>query len=369
MAKIGKSLQDLAIEIERRANAKRDMIAPISKLSVEVEGKDKDRHPVLAIHNGQIQTFPINSIANGQLAEYVGIPKTYYDRMATEAPELLAMSVNRWFKDHTDERRLVRLLDAKNRALLSDKYRSLENEDLAEAVLPVLLDLNLLILSCEITDRRLYIKAVDTSIERDIPTGKHMGDGGHTIFDTVSPGIVVSNSEVGSGRLSVETSIFTRACTNLALFGASFKKHHLGGRAEMSDEVYSLLTDDTKKATDAAVWKQVRDVVRGAFEAARFEASIKKLVTATEAKIEPTAVVEVVERVGRKFSLTEGERKGVLARLIEGGNLSLYGLHAAVTRHSADVEDYDRATEFERLGGEIIDLPASAVRELITVQA
>jgi hypothetical protein len=361
MAKIGRNLQQLAAEIERRANSKRDLVVPIGKLSVEVE----DNVPVIAVHNGKVETFPISTVAGGQLAEYVGIPKQYFDRMTTDAPELLASNVNRWFRDHRNERRMIRLLDAKNRAFLSDKYRSLEHEDLAEAILPVLLDLNLLILSCEITDRRLYIKAVDTSITRDVPTGKSMGDGEHNIFDTVSPGIVVSNSETGQGRLSVETSIFTRACTNLALFGASFKKAHLGGRADMTDDVYELLTDDTKRKTDAAVWGQVRDVVRGAFEAARFEASVRKLASATQAKIEAPAVVEVVERVGRKFSLNEGERKGVLARLIEGGTLNLYGLHAAITRHSADVEEYDRATELERIGGDIIDLPASSVKELL----
>jgi len=79
-------------------------------------------------------------------------------------------------------------------------------------------------------------------------------------------------------------------------------------------------------------------------------------VEATDVRIQSADVVEVVERVGRKFQLGEGERKGVLTRLIEGGDLTKYGLHAAVTRHSADVEDYDRATELEKLGGDIIDL-------------
>ena len=208
-------------------------------------------------------------------------------------------------------------------------------------------------------------KCVDQSIHQDIPTGKHLGDGGHHFFDTVSPGIVVSNSETGSGRLSVETLIYTKACTNLALFGASFKKHHLGGRADMSDDVYALLSDDTRKATDVAVWKQVQDVVRGAFDAARFQASVQKLGQAAEIKIPAANVIEVVERVGRRFTLNEGTRKGILNRLIEGGDLSLYGLHSAVTRHSADVEDYDDATALERAGGDIIDLPASAVREII----
>jgi hypothetical protein len=361
MAKAGRTLTELAAEIERRADAKRDLIAPVSKLSMEVVNDTA----VLAVHNGTAQTFPVNGIAAGQIAEFTGVPKAYYDRMANEAPELLAHSVNRWFSDRAMERRNVRLLDGTNRAFLSDKYRTLENEDLADAALPVLLEMGLLILSCEITDRRLYIKAVSKDIERDVPTGKRMGDGGHTIFDTVAPGIVISNSEVGAGRLLVETAIHTRACTNLALFGASFKKAHLGGRADMSDEVYELLSDDTRKATDAAVWKQVRDVVRGAFDAARFEAQCRKLGDATKARIEPDQAVQVVERVGRRFMLNEGERKGVLARLIEGADLSLYGLHSAITRHSADVVEYDRATELERLGGEIIDMPVNDARALI----
>src|SRR6266705_1117778 len=321
MAKMGKSLTELAAEIERRAQSKRDLIAPVSKLSMEVV----DNEAVLAVSNGNVDTYALNSIAAGQLSEYVGIPKAYFDRMRDTAPELLASSVNRWFKDKTDDRRMVRVLDGKNRAFLSNAYRTLENEDLGEAILPVLLDLNLMFLSCEITDRRLYIKAVDASIERDVPTGRLMGDGTHQFFDTVSPGITISNSETGCGRLSVETTIYTKACTNLAMIGTSFKKAHLGARADISDDVYAMLTDQTKRATDAAVWGQVRDVVRGAFEAARFQAQVDKLVKSTEVKLPAADVVEVIERVGRRFSLNEGERKGVLTRLIEGGNLSLYG--------------------------------------------
>jgi hypothetical protein len=70
-------------------------------------------------------------------------------------------------------------------------------------------------------------------------------------------------------------------------------------------------------------------------------------------------VTKIVEIVGKKLTLTEGERKGVLSRLIEGGDLTRYGLHAAITRASADVEDYDRASDLERIGGNVITLPRS----------
>lgn len=361
--KAGLSLTELAHEIERRAAAKADFIAPTGKMEMVAAGPKTQ----LVLQNGDARAFDVNAIAHQQIAEYAGIPKPYYDRMLADDPSLLARNVNRWVHDEQkkDEKRLVRTIDGSVRALLSNKYRPLENEDLAEAVLPVLMDLDLMIISSQITDRRFYIKAVDRRIEKDIPTGKKMGDGGHTIFDTVSPGIVIANSEVGHGALSIETSIWTKACTNLATMGTTLRKYHTGTRAVLSDEVYALLSDSTKKATDAATWGQVRDLVKAAFDEARFTDLSKKLAVASEDKIETAEVVEVVERFGRKFNVNEGERKGILARLIEGGDFTRYGLHSAVTRHSADVEDYDRATEFERMGGQIIELPKSQWQEVL----
>jgi len=49
----------------------------------------------------------------------------------------------------------------------------------------------------------------------------------------------------------------------------------------------------------------------------------------------------------------------VLQHLVESHDLTRYGLHAAITRASTDVEDYDRATELERLGGRVIALRPS----------
>lgn len=359
--KTGKSLTELAQEIERRAAAKKDFIAPAARLEMQVV----DKTPVLALENAVVTQFGINQVAHSQLAEYAGIPLAYYKRMAAEAPELLARNVNRWLEDHAEdkERRMVRTLDNTVRAVLSDKYRALENEDLAEAILPVLMERNLLIMSCEITDTRLYIKAVDKSIEQNVPTGRKMGDGTHTIFDCCSPAISISNSEVGMGALSIETGVYTRACTNLALFGAAMRKYHVGGRAELSDDVYALLTDKTKALSNAAIWSQTRDLVGAAFDEAKFAALTKKLGEASQDKIERN-VDEVIEVVGKRFSLNQGERGGVLRSLIEGADLSRYGMHAAITHFSQQVEDYDRATELERIGAKIIELPRSQWAEM-----
>ncbi len=358
--KTGLSLSQLAKEIERRRNAKEDFVAPASKLVMAV-GRDNKQPELKQLDAKKTRSFPINKIAHEQISDYMGIPMPYYRKMLDASPELLAQNVNRWLVDKAEakDRRTVRTLDGSVRALLSAAYRPLENEDLAEAVLPVLLERDLLIMSCDITDSRLYIKAVDKKLERDVPTGKHMGDGGHTIFDTVCPMITVSNSEVGRGSLLIESGIFTRACTNLALFGgAPLRKFHTGARADMSEEVFALLTDKTRKLTDAAVWAQTRDLVAAAFDEAKVQSLIDKLTQAADDTLPKKAdVVEVIERVGKRFGLADGERKGVLDCLIRDGNLSRYGVHSAITRFSADVGDYDRATELERIGGRVIELP------------
>jgi hypothetical protein len=352
--KTGLSLTELAREIERRQTAKRDFIAPIGRLAMSVDQEKKV--PVLALQGSG--NFEINDVAHGQIAEFADIPMKYYRRMATQDPSLLARNVNRWLIDKNQDQRMVRTLDGKVRAVLSDKYRALENEELAEAILPVLLEQDLIIMSSQITETRLYIKAVDRRILKDVPTGRKLGDGSHVFFDTVSPAITISNSEVGHGALSIETGVYTKVCTNLAMIGTNMRKYHTGARADVSDEVFQLLSDGTKKLTDAAVWGQVRDIVTAAFDKDRFSEVCKKLSDATEDKIEGD-IPEIIEVVGKRMSINDTERKGILSRLIEGGDLTRYGLHSAITRHSADIVDYDRATELERMGGKVIELPKS----------
>jgi hypothetical protein len=347
--KNGRSITDLAAEIERQANSKRDLVAPAKRI-VMTDGD------LLVVGN---HGFGINEIAHDQLATFTNIPRPYYDRMRTEAPALLAGNVNTWLH-RSEDKRLVRTLDGNVRALLSDKYRPLEHFDLAQAVLPVLADQQLEIISCEITERRLYLKAVDQRINADIPRGGRMGDGSHTIFDTCVPAIIISNSEVGFGQLSVETGVWTRACTNLAVFATDgMKKRHVGARHELTnDTIAELLSDETKMATDRAIWLQVRDVVKGAFDEARFAARIERIKGTVENKIEADPI-KVVDFTAKRFGFTEAEKGNVLRHLIEGAALSQYGLSNAITRAAEDVGSYDRAYELERAGGNVIDLHPS----------
>lgn len=96
--------------------------------------------------------------------------------------------------------------------------------------------------------------------------------------------------------------------------------------------------------------------MQGAFDELRFAQATQKLASMAEQKIEGDPV-KVVELTAKHFTLNDGERNSVLKHLIEGGDLTRYGLFNAITRTAQDLPDYDRASEFERMGGKVVELP------------
>ncbi len=351
--KTGKTMAELAAEVLRQAKTKKDYVANTNV--IEMVARDE---PQMYVPN--TGEFGINDIAHNQIAEYIKVDRRYYDRMRKQAPELLARNVNHWLR--TDpEPRMLRTLDNRLRAVLSPSYNTLDNYDFVAAVMPVLEQRQLRIMSCELTDSRLYLKAVDERLFADVPVGRKMGDGSHVIFETIAPAIILSNSEVGFGRLVVETGTYTKACTNLCLWASGgMKRTHLGTRNRLTEgydvaDLEKIMSQETKRKTMEALWAQVRDVIAAAFDEKVIRARSAKLVEAGEAKIggDPSAVIEVV---ADRFGFNDTEKASVFRNLIEGGSLTKYGLHAAITRASQSVESYDRATELEYIGGRVIDL-------------
>jgi hypothetical protein len=350
--KQGLDIVALAQEIQRQQAAKQDIVASTSVMRVE----ESDQGLRLKV-NGDYD-FGINDLARKQMAEHFGVPAKYAEKMQAEAPGLFAQNMNAWIeRAPSDQKRLVRTMDGSARAFLSNAYRPLDYAELAEAVLPPLMDLGVQIISSQITETRMYIKAVDERIKYDVPAGRAIGDGSHVFFRTNCPAIVISNSEVGMGGLSVETSILDKMCTNLAILGTSIRKTHLGARLSVGDDLAALLTDKTRKLSDAALWSQVQDVVRAAFDEARFKSLVEEKIVGMTKQPITGPVVEVVEFGCKKLGITnEGERASVLENLIKGSDLTRFGFYNAITRTAEDITSYDRATDFERLGSKVIEL-------------
>ena len=355
--KQGMSIQELAQEIARIDSAKKDIVVPTDRMWASVdqnEERNPDREirieiPVQetkreAFHNGVMESFGINQIGHGQIANKLEIPKKYYDRMRVDAPELLATNINCWMKQEP-KRRLVRTLDGDVRAFLSDRYGLyLDNALLLTSAMPTLMKYEeMSFRSLMLTDKRLYLQCVYPKIQGKLKVG-----------DMVQAGLVLSNSEVGCGEFMCERLIFVLSCLNGCVRGKSLGRRHVS--RILGDDPEDFYKDDTIKSEIETFKLMVRDTVENAFDEAEFLKDVKLIDEISDNKIEGK-IDKTVEEISKATGIHETEKDEILKRLIEGGDLSQWGMSQSITNLANDVEVYDRAVELQRIGGDVIDMP------------
>lgn len=350
--KAGKTLQELAAELERQQLAKKDLIVSTGVLSMD--SRDDGRIALNVMGGQMIQHYDVGEIAHRQIGQFLKIPATYYDRMRREYPQLLTLNANGWFAKMPQAKRMLRTLDGTARALLSDRYRRIDNFEVASAVLPIISRMEGAgVESCELTDSRMYLKVVNPRVTAEIKKG-----------DIVQAGVLISNSEVGMGSVTVSPLIYRLVCSNgMIAEDGKLRKYHVG-RANESREDFSIYRNETIEADDKAFLMKLEDSVKAAVDQARFAAIVDKLRESTEATFQPQQVQQVVELASKEYGFTDSESSGILGHLAAGGDLSLYGLANAVTRQAQDVASYDRSTELEATGYRIITMAPSLWRNL-----
>ena len=85
------------------------------------------------------EAFKVNDVALNQIATKIGLSKRYLDKMMDGHKSILQDNINYWFR-MTPKQQMIRTIDGTARAFLSDKYKRVDNDDIAKAVLPILLD-------------------------------------------------------------------------------------------------------------------------------------------------------------------------------------------------------------------------------------
>lgn len=349
------SLSELAGAIEGNSRVIEDFVAPTQALQMQPDAR-------LAIGtNANIR--PLLETGHQQLGTLLAIPAAYYERCRTSDPTLLASNVNHWLgQREIKERRMVRTLNGNIRAVLSDSYRRIDNHEVATVVLDILRRVpGLRIASCAITESRMYIKAVSTAVEAKVKGSKR------GVGDVVQAGVVCTNSEIGLGSLGVHGFAEFLWCTNgMVRSKDGLRITHLGRKVDASIE--GLLSDGTKRLEDEAVLSKVRDVINGAFNPTAFQRFMDSLGNATQEPITAPDIPAVVEALGSSttLALNQTERNSVLRHLIEGGDLSKYGLVNAVTRTGQDADSYDRATELEAAGFKLLEMPGRDWQRLMS---
>lgn len=355
--KEGRTLMEMAQELERQRAAKKDYISDTRNLRMDATG-DGLQLSLRDDRSHVVHMLGVNDNAHRQIGAALGIPAKYYDKMQKELPDLLAQNVNAWF-DAEPQAKMIRTMDGRARAFLSDRYRRIDNYEIAQTVLPILGELeDAHVESCEVTENRMYIKVVNPRLQADVVPG-----------DTVQAGIMITNSEIGLGSVTVSPLLYRLVCTNgMVVNDAASRKYHIG-RANTVGENFQIFTDETIIADDKAFMLKVRDTVRAAVDEARFGQVVNMMRAAKGIKLDTPDIPKFVELTATEFGLSQNEGRGVLDHLIRDADLSLYGLANAVTRYSQDVDSYDRATDLESTGYSILGMSRGLLDRLSKASA
>ena len=351
--KQGLTIQQAAAEIMRQSQAKADYLVNTENLHMET----CDGTPTLRLlgEDGVDRVEPLDILptAHRQLGDYLNIPRKYYDRMCQENLGLLAQNVNSWLQ-RGPEQRMIRTIDGRARAFLSNRYRRIDNIDIARITLPIIQEIpDVIYESCNLSDDYMFIKVVNPKLTAEVVPG-----------DIVQAGVVISNSETGQGAVCIQPLIYRLVCSNgMTVNEARTRRNHIG-RASTADENLLIYSQATLEADDKAFIMKVQDTVRAAVDEARFARIVGTLRESADKKLNTADIPSVVKLASSSFGITEAESDGVFNHLIRDADYTLYGLANAVTRYSQDVESYDRASKLEEIGYQIVTMSPELFRRI-----
>jgi hypothetical protein len=366
--KQGRDFNEFVTTIEDAAKNKSDVVARMSACRLAT---DKAGQSVWTI--GDLGGFQVTPVFGQDVASHLRIPTSYYDDMRQNYPALLDANVNSWLNVMPeDEYRLMRLYDANEsehgvaRAIRSTSYLTLDDSDLIKN-LPVM-EKGLHVESCELTDRRSFLKLTSTRLKGDVKIG-----------DVVEGGLLISNSEVGAGNIIVAPFIKRLVCLNglaVAQNGdLAIKRIHRGSALVTHGLPYRRIEVEPLERRDAKreIWRQVGVAVNQVLTGATFEGLMERLKAADKVSVSAkTDTTKLFERIGKRFGLSEAEQAAAVANFETdgggGGGTSWWNVVNAITATANnETLTYERASAIEQIGGQLLNLPQKDWERLATL--
>jgi len=339
-------LMKLAQELERQRESRMDVIVPSTEIFAQPTVDDVNlSFTVPAKGVRQLEVMPLTDWAHSQVSNKLDIPLKYYRKMREQAPELLARNINEWLPTPNkeliskpkDRKLLLRTLDGEVRAVLSDRYKILDNHDLLLKSLEEFREVGAELHRADLTQNHMYIKAIVPHTVEEIRQG-----------DTVVPGVIIQNSEVGAGAFKVMPFMLRQVCSNGMIGESTITKIHLGRKQDSGIIQFSA---ETQMAENATLWLQVQDIIRGTFDPLTFKKWVSQLRMGTEVEIENP--VYAVNNVIETFGIGEELKDDLLNHFSREGDMTQWGLANAVTRTARDMEDPEKVIEMEVVGGQV----------------
>ena len=341
-------LLDLARELERQKEAGMDVIVHPSQTFAQPTEDQEDvaLNFVVPGSGREMEVMSMTDWAHSQVANKLDIPLKYYRRMREHSPELLARNINEWMPEKDAKSKLLlRTLDGKVRAVLSDRYKILDNHDLLLSCLEEFKDMGAELHRADLTESHMYIKAIVPHTKEEIRQG-----------DTVIPGVIIQNSEVGSGAFKVTPFMLREVCSNGMIGESAISKIHLGRKQETRVVQFS---QETRMAESKTLWLQVRDIIRGTFDPVTFKQWVQAVRVGTEVEI--SNPIYAIDNVIESFGINDTLKEELLNHFTKGADTTQWGLANAVTRTARDLENPEDVVELEAIGGKVAVMPSSAL--------
>jgi len=365
-------LPDLVDMLKAQSDVRYDVVAPASQ--IEMRGGD------LIVKGGAARVtddgvtaadarLVSTSIFDEGVSHRFDIPlkyvRTLRGRVATDieqapadvAPTLFDENVNYWLAANPTKRHLVRGFRTDDpdepgiaRALLSDRYRAMDNYDVLMATLAGVraagVEIN--IDGADLSDRRMSLRLTCPEVSayaNEILGGYRSPFTGETGTDnpTVFAGLVVKNSETGGGAFTIVPRLVVQVCNNgLQLTKDAMRAIHLGGKL---DDGIVRWSDDTQQHELSLITSKARDAVATFLDVDYMRTKIEELQEL--AGVEVTRPADTIQRVSKKAGWSDTEQDEILNHFIRGGQTTALGVAQAVTAYAQTVQSIDRQDELE----------------------
>ena len=380
------TLTDLVAILRDQHGRKVDVVAPATAIRSDagtwvVQGAE----PIIdadGVGTGDGRYVPTDH-ADGSIAEKLGIPRAYLRRLRADRVDLYDANVNGWLhgsvlggrsfgaaydaepetSPQPDSRSfLVRAFRGDDgtgvaRALLSDRYRIVDNLDVLTAALDGVRDAGVAveIEAADLTETRMMVRVACPSVHElapDLLAGYRSPFTGASGTDNpvISAGLVIGNSEVGGGALTIVPRLRVEVCKNGMTVNRDALRHvHLGGK--MDDGIIRW-SDDTQQRNLDLIRAQARDAVATFLDVDYVRAKIAEMRQKAGTVIDKPA--DAVTSVAKSLKIPTEHTDAILAHFIAGAQPTAMGLVNAVTSVAQTVPNADVAAEMEAAAVDVL---------------
>lgn len=384
--------------------AKLDAIANTKAIAATlIAPENAPKEIVIVAPNGM--KMRLGDVVHHQWANRLKIDWRYYEPMLQHAPELLANNMNWWFT-HEPEDRLLRMLKPDAfapeqrdemgrlgtqvflRGVLGKGYRTIDDAELIDAILPTLIERGAQLADFSIDERRMHAKfmlpgrtgdevrqayAEKYGLTVEQVRHHHHVDGKDVswVEEKLSTGVVIRHSEVGFASLGASFVTRVMKCLNDYVAEQSVAIRHVGKRHDLEDDDVRYISDATQLMENAALIGKVQDSITAELDEKHTFERVARFFAAQGTEIERPAelpLFEFVGNIGGNLGLTDEQtdllKQETHAAILEEGGESQFAYVQGITAVARQMTDYDRRVELERSGFELLNDDAGALLKL-----